>query len=374
MSLHRFRFRFRRGFTLIELLVVIAIIAILVALLLPAVQQAREAARRSQCQNNLKQIGLALHIYHDLHKVFPPGQINRVFNGGILPTERQYAEPTEATVVLSNNVFSLGSGIQGTSWMLQILPGLDKGNVYDTWNFNLNVRENGNIANIVNLQITEPPAQTDIEVFYCPTRRPDLARNRFLFVNLVQTDWTKGGNDYAGCMGSVDGFFDLNNFAGGGGGVGGGGVGPGGTILLPATWHLTRDQILDDDFNNVFKPKSPHPLQQGIFYVNSSTNMAAIADGNTNVLMVGERMLLNDSLNPLLRSSDGWAWGGEATLFTTTVGINKGTLYAEPGSEHDQIANFGLADGSVRPISENIDIQTFINLGNLNSNIPLGSF
>src|SRR5436190_7695238 len=94
------RLRKRRAFTLIELLVVIAIIAVLIALLLPAVQQAREAARRSQCKNNLKQFGLAMHNYHDTYKVFPSA-----------------------------------SGGNGFSPHARILPYMDQAPLYNTLNF-----------------------------------------------------------------------------------------------------------------------------------------------------------------------------------------------------------------------------------------------
>ena len=102
-----------RAFTLIELLVVIAIIAVLIALLLPAVQQAREAARRTQCRNNLHQIGLALHNYHDTHSVFPPGQV--------------YCT-------------SIG---QRTNWLVLILPFVDESALYNAYNMDHNPGPSG---------------------------------------------------------------------------------------------------------------------------------------------------------------------------------------------------------------------------------------
>ncbi|QDT96139.1 DUF1559 family PulG-like putative transporter [Gimesia aquarii] len=104
----------KRGFTLIELLVVIAIIAILIALLLPAVQQAREAARRSQCKNNLKQIGLALHNYHDNFRTFPPGDVRRTYGSG----------------VQSWTTSQLG-------WIPRILPFLDQAPLYNQINWEM---------------------------------------------------------------------------------------------------------------------------------------------------------------------------------------------------------------------------------------------
>src|SRR5262245_21967803 len=107
----------RRAFTLIELLVVIAIIAVLIALLLPAVQAAREAARRSQCVNNLKQLGLAMHNYHGVHNTLVPG---RIWQSGTFGCNR--------------NTFS---GCQNTNWFPLILPQIEQQALYSAYNFTL---------------------------------------------------------------------------------------------------------------------------------------------------------------------------------------------------------------------------------------------
>jgi prepilin-type N-terminal cleavage/methylation domain-containing protein len=123
----------RRGFTLIELLVVIAIIAILIALLLPAVQQVREAARRTSCRNNLKQIGLALHNYHASHQTFPSGYTYRRGAGG--------------------------ENVAGFSWGTMLLPFLDQAPLFQQFDFGPPVFDPAN----------QPPRERHLPVFLCPS-------------------------------------------------------------------------------------------------------------------------------------------------------------------------------------------------------------
>jgi prepilin-type N-terminal cleavage/methylation domain-containing protein len=142
------------GFTLIELLVVIAIIAVLIALLLPAVQQAREAARRSQCKNNLKQIALALHNYHDSASVLPPGAINPGVQtlGGL---------PYTATCA---------TDCRNTPFTLMILPQLDQSPLYNQLNFSLAMGSAQRSGTGPDSSVNGPRfATTNLTVFQCPS-------------------------------------------------------------------------------------------------------------------------------------------------------------------------------------------------------------
>lgn len=342
------RRRLRLGFTLIELLVVIAIIAVLIALLLPAIQQAREAARRTQCANNLKQIGLALHNYHDVNKLFPPGMISTLFYNAINNNVQRYTDEEEP-------YYDIGIGLHGTSWMLQILPFIEQNNIYDEWNFFTNILDNG--EELTNL---ETPAQTDIPAFYCPTRRGDMKVNFYNYVKRIEPNWTKGGNDYGACIGSGLGWSDV--------------------IPLPhrGTYCLTNEQIqfqVPLDPTIAWLPRSEF---LGMFYVNSNTRLADVnGDGTTNTIMVGEVLRLNGTdlnLNDIptdpneqhLISSDGWAWGGPATLFSTRNTPNKAFHFDNPGSDHTGgIMQACFADGSVHAINENIDLRIFQWLGSM---------
>ncbi len=141
----------RRGFTLIELLVVIAIIGVLIALLLPAVQAAREAARRAQCTNNLKQLGLAVHNYHDVHNCLPPGRIWAYLPGGSYPT--------------------IFSGTQNTTWFELMLPMIEQGTLANAFNFSLGAEgiPGGGLNPALGLFANSTVAATKIAVFQCPS-------------------------------------------------------------------------------------------------------------------------------------------------------------------------------------------------------------
>jgi prepilin-type N-terminal cleavage/methylation domain-containing protein len=143
----------RRGFTLVELLVVIAIIGILIALLLPAVQAAREAARRSQCINNMKQIGLALHNYHDSYKSFPPS--------GVL-----YGDP-------QNNPHQVP---YHHSWLVMILPFLEQQPLYDITDLDLPLWQYSQAGMTANQQVVG----TTVATLHCPSSAqvdPSVTRN-----------------------------------------------------------------------------------------------------------------------------------------------------------------------------------------------------
>ncbi|SFJ32003.1 DUF1559 domain-containing protein [Planctomicrobium piriforme] len=157
----------RQAFTLIELLVVIAIIAILIALLLPAVQQAREAARRSQCKNNLKQIGLALHNYMDPHNTLPPGWIG-VQSG--LP-----------------NV----SGESGFAWGSFILPFLEQSNLSNQLRF----------SNALDATANRPFLNQRLTVYQCPS---DPKPDTFQIADRNGTQLEMATANYAGVFGSVE--------------------------------------------------------------------------------------------------------------------------------------------------------------------------
>ncbi len=296
-----------RAFTLVELLVVIAIIGILIALLLPAVQAAREAARRTQCVNNLKQLALGCHNYHDVHKTFPPGYIRGTGN-----------DPAAS------------ANHEKWGWHAFILPFVEQQPLHEL--LGVNQMELEHVCAGLNPNVPNPVAtlQTWISCFVCPS---DTERV------------------------SPDNIADSDRHFGGGVGTAAGGLGnwrPGITNYIGN--RGVRDGI--QNTNDCF----------GIFFYDSSVSIKSIRDGTTNTLMIGERDTMNcrsgtwiGVRNPNGEGSRG-IWyniGHTRTVLNAPV-----TVFAWDSNDgcgesfssfHPGGANFALCDASVRFISENIE-------------------
>lgn len=333
----------RKAFTLVELLVVITIIGILIALLLPAVQAAREAARRMSCTNQLRQLGLALHNYGQANKVFPPGTIAGAAydNGNNYP----YAVLTDAGgATTSPATATVTAGRHGTGFILRLLPFMEMDNLAKIWNNATNV--GGNAANGL--------PQTDIRGLYCPTRRSGLRAGTDTNIMLA-TGWTGGGTDYGGCGGRC-------------------------AVLDPATYGQVNTLIASGSTPTISSVMSPYTdsitLAWGIFgQVNVSASFGAPRDGLSTTIMLGElqRVTANPNGSTLL-SKDAWAAGGPCSLFTTgaIVGgkLMNNSYFGSPGSDHANGANFCMGDGSVKFISDAADQYVIALAGSMADGVP----
>jgi prepilin-type N-terminal cleavage/methylation domain-containing protein/prepilin-type processing-associated H-X9-DG protein len=290
----------RRGFTLIELLVVIAIIAILIALLLPAVQQAREAARRTQCKNNLKQLGLAMHNYHDVSRLFPPGWVARGTSWG-------------------SNFCSTNGLDHQAPWTVLLLPYIEQSPLYNQ--LDLNISFSGGSIEV------QPPNRAligNVTVFGCPSD-PDVSSQigRLCYMAVM-------GGGKPECS------------------------------VASGTRAMTRN---------------------GTMFPNSSISFRDLVDGSSNIFVIGEsRYAQNDPAIPHR------SWASSAKMnsgsFTACAAV------AEEGINFRKTQNVHLTrgfsswhvggchmlfgDGSVRFLSENMDLANYQKSAIRDDGLPLG--
>ncbi|MCI0684155.1 MAG: DUF1559 domain-containing protein [Gemmataceae bacterium] len=306
----------RSAFTLIELLVVIAIIAILIALLVPAVQKVREAAARSQCQNNLKQIGLAVHGYHDVKKRFPPDR-------------------------LAND---------WATWAVLIMPFIEQDTIYKLWDLKRRYAEQpGPVGSAAD------PCPRIVPIYHCPGRRQPgrLSVQYTLTLGDGSTISARPGGigDYASVAGTA------NNQ---------------GTLRIGLPSGIVNGVAVSGNgpFNN--SGAGAQVLQ----FV-SQTDFGSIRDGSSNTLLVGEKHIRPNSMQG--KNEDRSIYdSGNSNNFRRFIGYDatdQHPLVADPndqngplvnqrfGSVHPSICQFVFGDGSVRGVRVASTLDTLTRLG-----------
>jgi prepilin-type N-terminal cleavage/methylation domain-containing protein/prepilin-type processing-associated H-X9-DG protein len=301
----------RSGFTLIELLVVIAIIGVLIALLLPGVQKVREAANRMKCANSLKQIGLALHNYHDTYGMFPPGQFNGI--------RRQ-----------NHNGYMNRGG-----WWQMILPYCEQDNLYRALSAYANTEPRPMYA-----ALGFPGRRTVVSMFMCPSDRTNPKDDNQGF----------HGN-YVVCAGSTA--FNAP-------------ASPDGTNLNGMFYPFSTTRLAD------VTDGTTNTLMGGeVILVKDTSNTAAGHDVRGRYYNNWQGNTLFSTMNPPnTPAADRGDYCLEAPRAPCTVSATNVIQYAR--SYHPGGANFLLADGSVRFIADNVHATTYRDLGTRGSGEVLG--